>query len=106
LQGFGTSWGKIGMIESAGRVPGPFGALGPYVVHDGRVGAIFPLSAAELNQVFGTRQPSTADFDRGYQPGPGGPLGRLCGERWTGRSIVIHEDGNPTEVYFWGFSGD
>jgi hypothetical protein len=47
-----------------------------------------------------------ADFDRVYQPGPSGPLARLLGERWGGRSVVIYEDGNPAEVYFWGFSGD
>ena len=68
--------------------------------------AIFPLSPAELNRVFGTQQPSAADFDRVYQPGPGGLLGGLMGERWTGRSMVIYEDGTPAEVYFWGFSGD
>jgi hypothetical protein len=72
----------------------------------GQVGAIVPLSAAELTRVFSTQQPSAADFDRVYQPGPGGPLGELCGERWTGRSMVIYKDGAPEEVYFWGFSGD
>ena len=73
---------------------------------DGYVGAIFPLTSAELSRVFGTQQPSAADFDRVYQPGPGGPLGRLLGERWNGRSMVIYEDGTPEEDYIWGFSGD
>jgi hypothetical protein len=69
-------------------------------------GAIRPLSPAELNKVFGSRQPSAADFDRVYQPGPGGPLGDMMYERWSGRSMVIYSDGAPAEVYFWGFSGD
>lgn len=88
------------------------------VIADGtdQVGAIRPLSSAELHQVFGTQQPSAADFDRVYQleqaamaewdPDRTGPLGDLEGERWSGRSIVIYEDGTPAEVYFWGFSGD
>jgi hypothetical protein len=70
------------------------------------VGAIRPLSATELTRVFGTEQPSGADFDRVYQPGPAGPLGDLMGTRWSGRSMVIFRDGTPDEVFFWGFSGD
>jgi hypothetical protein len=73
---------------------------------DDGFGAISPLSATELDQVFGTRQPSAADFDRVYQPGPAGPLGDLMGERWSGRSMVIYQNGTPDEVYFWGYSGD
>lgn len=73
---------------------------------DDLVGAVRPLSPAELRQVFGTAQPSRADFDRVYQPGPEGPLEPLLGPRWTGRSVAIYEDGIPVEVYFWGYSGD
>lgn len=69
-------------------------------------GAILPLCSAELEQVFGTEQPSAADVDRVFQPGPSGVLGDLTGPRWTGRSLVIYQDGTPDEVYFWGFSGD
>jgi hypothetical protein len=58
--------------------------------------------------VFGTEQPSAADFDRGCKSGLVGPLdlGSLLGERWSGRSVVIFKDGSPAEVFFWGFSGD
>jgi hypothetical protein len=76
------------------------------VADDDQAEAIRPLSSTELNQVFGTQQPSAADFDRVYEPGPAGPLGDLCGERWTGRSMVIYKDGTAAEVCFWGFSGD
>jgi len=70
---------------------------------DNQVGAIVPLSSAELRQVFGTEQPSAADFDRRYTSGLVGPLdlSDLLGERWSGRSLVIHKDGNPAEVFFW-----
>lgn len=34
-------------------------------------------------------------------------LERLAPESWIGRCAVLHDaDGQPTEVYFWGFSGD
>ncbi|GHF46565.1 hypothetical protein FHX82_001567 [Amycolatopsis bartoniae] len=65
--------------------------------------AIRPLSARELDQVFGTRQPSAADFERVQQAGA---LAALEGESWSGRSVVIHRNGSPEEVYFWGHSGD
>ena len=76
--------------------------------NDNQVGAIVPLSPAELHQVFGTEQPSAADFDRGYKSGLVGQLdlSNLLGERWSGRSLVIYKDGSPAEVFFWGFSGD
>jgi hypothetical protein len=70
------------------------------------VGAIRPLNAAELTQVFGTEHPSATDFDRVYRPGPAGPLEDLLGDRWCGRSMVIFRDGTPDEVFFWGCSGD
>lgn len=69
-------------------------------------GAIRPLSPAELARVFGTEQPSAADFDRVFEPGMSGVLGDLTGPRWTGRSVVIYQDGAPAEICFWGFSGD
>jgi hypothetical protein len=69
-------------------------------------GTIHPLTPAELAEVFGTSQPSAADFDRVHQPGAGGRLLDLRVERWTGRSVVIYKDGVPAEVFFWGFSGD
>jgi hypothetical protein len=73
---------------------------------DDEVGGILPLDDTELNELFGTSQPSAAEFDRVYEPGPAGPLSDLLGERWTGRSMVIYKDGVPAEIYFWGFSGD
>ena len=65
-----------------------------------------PLAVAELVQVFGSQYPSAADFDRVYQPGPSGLLEDLMGQKWSGRSMVIYSDEIPTEVYFWGWSGD
>jgi hypothetical protein len=82
------------------------GVIAADAADDDWFSTISPLSAAELNQVFGTEQPGAGDFDRVYEPGPGGPLATLMGSRWTGRSMVIYKDGAPAEVFFWGFSGD
>lgn len=73
---------------------------------DDQPGAIRPLTPAELTDVFGTPRPSGADLDRVYQVDGADPLGALCGERWTGRSVVIYAGSAPAEVFFWGTSGD
>jgi hypothetical protein len=74
---------------------------------DDEDGAIRLLTPEELNRVFGTGQPSAADFGRVYLDNWWtGPLGDLLGERWTGRGLVIYEDGAAAEVFFWGASGD
>lgn len=65
---------------------------------------IRPLDAEELDELFGTRQPSAADFDRVYHDTS--LLDDVLEERWTGRSVVIYRDGRPDEVFFWGYSGD
>jgi hypothetical protein len=82
------------------------GVIAANAADDDKFSIISPLSLAELNQVFGTAQPGADDFDRVYEPGPGGPLATLLGSMWTGRSMVIYKDGTPAEVFFWGFSGD
>ncbi|MEV5631193.1 hypothetical protein [Micromonospora tulbaghiae] len=34
-------------------------------------------------------------------------LAPLAEQRWFGRYAVLHDDaGAPSELYFWGFSGD
>ena len=30
----------------------------------------------------------------------------ITGGRWTGRAAVLSKDGAPTEIVFWGYSGD
>jgi hypothetical protein len=74
---------------------------------DDQAGAIRALSPQELSRVFGTVQPSAADFSRIHRDQWWtGPLGDLLGESWTGRSLMIYSDGTSAEVYFWGISGD
>jgi hypothetical protein len=67
---------------------------------------VSPLTATDLVGIFGTEQPSAADFERVHVPGLGGVLGELIGDKWTGRSLVLFTEGVPAEVCFWGWSGD
>jgi hypothetical protein len=69
---------------------------------DDQFGVVRPLSATELSDVFGTQEPAAVDLERVGEE----RLLDLLGERWTGRSLVLHKDGKPDEVYFWGYSGD
>ena len=68
-------------------------------------GAIRPLSDDELRRYFGTTTPSRNDFDRAYQRGVG-PLSESNQLRWSGRCAVLYDGGTPTQIAFWGFSGD
>lgn len=75
-------------------------------VDDPAEGVVRPLTSDEVLQVFGVAEPGPQDLDRVVEPGPGGPLGDLMDDRWTGRCVVASQGGRPVEVYFWGFSGD
>jgi hypothetical protein len=66
---------------------------------------ISPLRPGETAQTFGTDRPTRADWDR-VAPPHGGGVWHLVGERWTGRCVLLYRDGEPTEVAFWGASGD
>ena len=64
------------------------------------IGAIRPLNPAELVALFGTEQPTVADYDRiGDMDLPEQP-------RWTGKCAVLYENGKPVELALWGNSGD
>jgi len=79
---------------------------GTHSILDLVAGDLTPLSASELVAVFGSEQPTAADLERVHEPGPGGALGDLMSEKWTGRSLVVFADDQPAEVYVWGWSGD
>jgi hypothetical protein len=69
-------------------------------------GIVRALTSAELTQVFGTVRPTVEDFDHVHAPGPAGALADLIGTKWSGRSLILYRDDSPSEVYFWGWSGD
>jgi hypothetical protein len=65
---------------------------------------IRPLSEAEYVELFGVARPSLveyeslADSERLQEYVNGG--------RWTGRAAVLWTGDSPTEIVFWGYSGD
>lgn len=69
-------------------------------------GTIRPLTSQELQALFATEEPSVEALDDLTGDGAGGPLLELTGPRWSGRCLVAHTGGEPSHVYFWGWSGD
>ena len=66
-------------------------------------GAIRPLSDDEARLLFGMPRPSRADFDAVDE----NALDDLVtGGRWTGRAVVLWTEDKPSEIAFWGYSGD
>jgi hypothetical protein len=57
-----------------------------------------PVSADEVEELTGRDLLTREDVHM---------IEHLADERWFGRCIVLHDDqGDPIEIYFWGFSGD
>lgn len=57
-----------------------------------------PVSAEDLEELTGRDLLTRENVDM---------IKNLANERWYGRCIVLHDDeGDPCEIYFWGFSGD
>ena len=66
--------------------------------HDG---SVRPLSPRETERLFRTASPDLKLFaERSSE------LSASLGRGWSGRCQVLYEDGLPTAVGFWGFSGD
>ncbi|MEU7925376.1 hypothetical protein [Micromonospora sp. NPDC049107] len=61
-------------------------------------GTIQPVIEAEAIEYLGTRK-LTRSHVEAIEP--------LANRSWFGRCAVLHDaDGNPSEIYFWGSSGD
>lgn len=57
-----------------------------------------PVSTKDLEELTGRDLLTRADVHM---------IAGLADERWFGRCIVLHdEQGDPSEIYFWGWSGD
>ena len=71
------------------------------VVDDGEepgTGTVQPVTEAEAAERLGATKLTRAHVEA-LQP--------LAGERWSGRCAVLHDhSGAPSEIYFWGASGD
>jgi hypothetical protein len=61
-------------------------------------GVVVPVTPAEALAAAGTTTPTREHVEK---------LDALAEERWVGRCAVLHDAaGHPTELYFWGASGD
>lgn len=61
-------------------------------------GTVEPVSEAEALRSVGVARLTRAHVER---------MADLAERRWFGRCAVLHDDaGLPSEIYFWGFSGD
>jgi hypothetical protein len=61
-------------------------------------GTVEPVTAAEALRCAGVATLTRAHVEQ---------IGELAAQRWFGRCAVLHDDaGQPSEIYFWGFSGD
>ena len=79
-----------------------FGVI-PAEAVDQEVGTIRLLSDDEARLLFGTPRPARADFDAVDEIA----LDDLVtGGRWTGRAVVLWNEDMPSEIAFWGYSGD
>lgn len=86
----------MGIIDVVNVVPPDF---------DGEeFGTVRILSDSESADLFGSVQPGDENYLRvaGSEP----LFGYVTGGRWTGRAAVLWADGAPSEIVFWGYSGD
>jgi hypothetical protein len=64
--------------------------------HDGTVRQ---LPESEAQELFGTTTPTREQFEQVEERIPDI-------RRWSGRYQLLYSDDKPTEIAFWGFSGD
>jgi len=77
--------------------------IDPYDYGDDMM-TVRPLTEDEVQNWIGSSRPTRTDFERANQ---NGGLDDLIAERWNGCCTVLFgEDGEPTEIAFWGISGD
>ncbi|GIE86427.1 hypothetical protein [Actinoplanes regularis] len=61
-------------------------------------GTVEPVSEQEARECAGVTKLTRAHVTA---------IDNLVEHRWSGRCAVLHDDaGNPSELYFWGWSGD
>lgn len=65
-------------------------------------GAVRELTTDEARSRLGTDRPTRPDFERVYDD----LMVNTDFPRWSGRYVVLYEDGKPHEIAFWGYSGD
>lgn len=75
----------------------------PYDMGEQEPGTVCAFTDEEYEDYFGSARPTRADWDRfGDDP----LMNEYVAERWTGRAMVLWADDAPSEIAFWGYSGD
>ena len=75
----------------------------PYEMGEQEFGTVCAFTDEEYEDYFGSTRPARADWDR-FRDDP--LLHEYVAERWTGRAMVLWADDAPSEIAFWGYSGD
>jgi len=76
----------------------------PVDYHGEEFGTVRPLSEDECTLLFGVAQPTRADYT--WVSGSDPFYDYATGGRWTARAVILWADGTPSEIAFWGYSGD
>jgi hypothetical protein len=67
-------------------------------------GTIRPLAEDEYVELFGSTRPGSVEYER--LANSERLHDYVTGGRWTGRAAMLWDNGTPTEIVFWGYSGD
>jgi hypothetical protein len=71
---------------------------------DQELSTIRPLTGAETRELFGTDEPTRAHFERISHSDQ--LYEYVDAGRYTGRAAILWEANSPSEIVFWGYSGD
>jgi len=129
-QEFANGWADLGELWQDEEFMGNIGTHTILDVHcivdssdapDWRSGddynTLRPLAAERIRHHFGTERPSRRQYEAlraeqqlpPFEPRtPQSPvtLDDECRMRWTGRYLLLYDGAGPTDVAFWGYSGD
>ena len=75
----------------------------PYDMGEQEPGTVCAFTDDESLDYFGSTRPTRADWDR-FRSDP--ISHEYVAGRWTGRAMVLWEGDTPSEIAFWGYSGD
>ena len=127
---FADGWADLGELRQDEEFMGNIGTHTILDVHrivdssdapDWRSGddynTLRPLAPERIRHHFGTERPSRREYEAlraaqqlpPFEPRtPQSPvtLDDECQMRWTGRYLLLYDGAEPTDVAFWGYSGD
>lgn len=75
----------------------------PYEMGEQEPGTVCAFTDEEYEDYFSSTRPTRADWDRFRCDSV---FDEYVAERWTGRAMVLWAGDAPSEIAFWGYSGD